>query len=330
MITKILAVFIMILLSCICHADDSPSPYSADVIVLPNDGRKPILDLIQNAVESVWVCSYELLDEKIIDSLRIAKQCGVDVRVMLEGKPYGSSTVNTGSAKKLIGTGISFSWSNPQFTLTHANYIIVDHRKILLMTIDLTESSIIRNRGYGVFIDDPRVISEAEAIFLADWQKKEYTPVCPGMLFCDNSRQGLIELISNAKKKIWIQTYLMQDEEIMESIVEAKKRGVSLKIICSEATPLVNDINLKAQKYLSSHEISIKLQQTLSPYSTLMFLDEKIVFIGSQGLDTKSLNNNREMGIIITCPQAIKRLKGMFLHDLGRSKICEISECKTE
>lgn len=322
MIAKLLALSLILLLPCSCYARDLPSPaklvssYPVDMIVLPNDGQKPILELIQNATESVWVCSYELSDKKIISSLCTAKQCGVDVRVMLEGKPYGSSTVNTDSANKLIGAGITFNWSNPQFTLSHANYIIIDHRKVALITLDLTESSLTRYRGYGIFISDPRVVHEAESVFIADWQKKEYTPVCPYMLISpDNSRQKLLEIISNAKKKIWIQTHLLQNEEITDSLIEAKRRGVNIRIILSEATPLINDINLKTQRYLFNQGIRIKLQKAPYPYGTMMLVDEKIAFVGSQGLDTQSLNDNREMGIVIASSQAIKRLRWMFLHD---------------
>jgi phosphatidylserine/phosphatidylglycerophosphate/cardiolipin synthase-like enzyme len=310
MIAKLLALSIILLLSHSCLAGVVPSIYPADIIVSPGDGQKSILELIQNATESVWICSYELSDKKIISSLATAKQCGVDVRVMLEGKPCGSSTVNTESAKKLLGAGITFSWSNPQFTITNANYIIIDHRKIVLLTIDLTESSLTQYCGYGVFISDPKVVREAEAIFIADWQKKEYTITCPCMLISpDNSSQGLLEIISIAKKKIWLKTHLLQNEGIMDSLIEAKRRGVDIMVILSKEKPLVNDINLKAQRYLSNQKIRVKLQRTPYPRGTVMLIDEKTVFVGSQGLDTRSLNDNREMGIVLTHPQAIKRLK---------------------
>ncbi|MBI4778045.1 hypothetical protein HY792_03905 [Candidatus Desantisbacteria bacterium] len=316
MITKLLTLSLILLLPYSCLAGVVPSPYPADVIVLPGDGQKPILELIQNATESIWVCTYELSDKKIISSLAAAKQCGVDVRVMLEGKPYGSSTVNTETAKKLIGAGIAFSWSNFQFILTHANYIIIDHRKVALITLDLTESSLAQYRGYGIFISDPKVAGEAEAVFIADWQKKEYIPVCPCMLISpDNSKQKLLEIISCAKKKIWIQAHLLQNEEIMDSIIEAKRRGVNIKIILAEATPSANDINLKTQRYLSKQGIRIEFQRTPYPHGTMMLIDERIAFVGSQGLDTQSLEDNREMGIVITSSNAIKRLKWMFSHD---------------
>ncbi len=316
MIARLLALSLILVLSCICHAGVVPSSYPADIIVLPNDGQKPILELIQNAAESVWVCSYELSDKKIISSLCTAKQCGVDVRIMLEGKPYGSSTVNTESAKKLIEAGIAFSWSNPQFTITNANYIIIDHRKLILLTLDLTEESLAQYCGYGIFVGDPTAVREAEAIFIADWQKKEYAPTCPCMIISpDNSRQRLLELIASAKKKIWIQAHLLQDEEIMDCLIEAKIRGVNIKITLAEAVPLVHDINLKTQRYLSNQKISVKLQRISYPHGTMMLIDERIAFIGSQGLDTQSLNDYREMGVVITHPRVIKRLKWMFSHD---------------
>ncbi|MEK7813363.1 MAG: phospholipase D-like domain-containing protein [Candidatus Desantisbacteria bacterium] len=316
MIARLLALLLILVLPCNCHAVVVPSSYPADIIVLPNDGQKPILELIQGASESVWVCSYELSDKKIVSSLCTAKQCGVDVRVMLEGKPYGSSTINTESAKKLIGAGIAFSWSNPQFTITNANYIIVDHRKIVLLTLDLTEESLAQYRGYGIFIGDPKVVREAEAVFIADWQKKEYSSACPSILISpDNSRQRLLELIASAKKKIWIQAHLLQDEAIMDCLIEAKRRGVNIRITLAEAAPLVQDINLKTQRYLSNQKISVKLQRTSYPHGTMMLIDERIALVGSQGLDAQSLNDYREMGVIITHPRVIKRLKWMFSHD---------------
>jgi phosphatidylserine/phosphatidylglycerophosphate/cardiolipin synthase-like enzyme len=291
-----------------------PSSYPAEVIVLPNDGKRAIIKLLESAVESIWICCYMLSDEDIIDSLCGARKCGVDVRVMLEGQPYGNKTINYSTAKKLIEANIEFSWSNPKFALTHAKYIIIDHRKLLLMTFNLCESVFLNNREYGVLIHDLKAVKEMEAIFNVDWQRKEYIPVSSSLILSpENARKRLIKLINSAKKKIWVQMLVMEDEEIMDALIEAKTRGVKIRVLLAE--PKKIETNATAEKYLKKHKILVKFQHKPFLHAKMMLFDNKVAFVGSQNITVQSLDDNREVGIIIKYPKAVRRLKWMFFKD---------------
>src|SRR5581483_3228254 len=104
----LVAILCILLAGCNVNiTQDSPTANSAvttsntgsgtqglQVFVEPDAGYQVITNAISGAKQSVWVEMYLLTERHIIQDLEEAAHRGVDVRVMLEGHPYGEGSVS--------------------------------------------------------------------------------------------------------------------------------------------------------------------------------------------------------------------------------------------
>jgi len=66
--------------------------------------------------------------------------------------------------------GIETKWASFGYKLTHAKFIIVDGRKALVGSINLSESALTKNREAAVLIESESV-KDLVSLFEEDWQK---------------------------------------------------------------------------------------------------------------------------------------------------------------
>ncbi|WP_353279603.1 phospholipase D-like domain-containing protein [Wolbachia endosymbiont (group A) of Ennomos erosarius] len=84
---------------------------------------------------------------------------------------------------------------------------------------------------------------------------------CPSTTVCFTPRENctnlIIDSVGHAKKSVLVQAYQFTSKPIAESLVQAKKRGVDIKVILDESQtivfPKVNDKGII--KYLSYNGI---------------------------------------------------------------------------
>lgn len=93
---------------------------NVQVFVEPDAGYQVITDAINQAQKSVWVEMYLLTERHVISALEEAAHNGRDVRIMLEGHPYGSgSSSPSQTIDRLNAAGVQAKTTNPAFALTH-------------------------------------------------------------------------------------------------------------------------------------------------------------------------------------------------------------------
>ena len=138
------------------------------LLIQPDDGPEPIIDLIASARARVWMEMYLLTDARAIAALAGRARAGCDVRVILEPAPYLNEDANQAAYAGLTAAGAVVRWSTPRFSFTHAKTLIVDRARLVVMTLNLTSAGIGGNREYAVIDDDAADIAAAEAVFAAD------------------------------------------------------------------------------------------------------------------------------------------------------------------
>lgn len=77
-----------------------------------------------------------------------------------------------------------------------------------------------------------------------------------------------------------------------------------------------NDFAQKAVDTFGSKKISIV--KTPYPHAKMMLIDDRYLLISSINYSTNSMDHNREIGIIITNPDAIEYFKTRFLQDRAK------------
>jgi cardiolipin synthase len=286
------------------------------LIVEPEDGRRPVLAEIESARSTIDLMVYLLTDEPVIDALIDAEQRGVEVRVILDQFPYGGFGNPEEAATELRAAGAEVQWGPSRFTFSHVKTLIVDGSVALIMNLNLTRSAFESNREFAVastHVDDVRT---AQALFDADWSGLAEPDDDSLVVSPTNSRAVLLDLIDSAQVSLDIYAEVIRDQEVVDHLEAAAGRGVRVRVIVSpDADPVADRILTE----LMSRGIEVRLLPSLYVHAKATVVDSAHAFVGSQNFTATSLDENREVGIIVSDRVAVARLLATFEADFAAS-----------
>jgi cardiolipin synthase len=303
------------------------APNSLTLFVQPDDSRAPVVDLLNNAQASIDLMIYLLSDREVITALKNAVLRGVAVRVLLEQNPCCS---NDNSMQRAIFSDlqearIQTQWTNPAFRLTHAKMAVVDGATALIMSQNLTKSSFVYNREASIIDRDATDVEALATLFAADWNRTAYTLTDPNLVIANaNARQKLLTLINSAAKSLSIESEEMQDPAIIDALIAAQKRGVSVRYIgptaASGTSAPQRDDNAPGRKQLEGGGAGVRLLAAPYVHTKTVVADGTVAFVGSENFSASSLDTNREIGLLTTDAAIITRLTSVFAKDWAAGK----------
>src|SRR5262249_39370029 len=130
-----------------------------------------------------------------------------------------------------------------------------------------------------------------------------------------NSRSDFVALINKAQSSLKIEAEEMQDTGVEQAIVNAKARGVSVQVIL----PTGDTSNNAGITTLKNGGVSVYEDSTYYMHAKLIIADGTEAFVGSENISTNSLDDNRELGILISKASVITMLANTFSTDLADS-----------
>lgn len=140
--------------------------HSATLISSPG-AEEEVLSLVNSAQSSIYVETYVFTSEEMMDALISAKMRGVDVKVIMERRIDGSPDALAYS--RLLGSGIDVCWASEVFKLTHSKIIIVDGKKALVGSHNLSYSALNTNREVSLLVEGG-IVGELLSLFNSDWE----------------------------------------------------------------------------------------------------------------------------------------------------------------
>ncbi len=278
------------------------------LFIEPDDGRDPVLSVINSARHEVLVQSYLLSDQDVISALTMAKERGVTVQVMLEEHPFGGGNINTVSKPALESGGIEVRWGNPAFRFTHIKMLVVDGEIVCVLNMNLSKTAFDKNREFNACDENKEDAVEAQTIFKADWDRTGFSPTTTNLVISpENARGKLTTFISSATQSIDIEMEVLQDDQIMNLLAE-KAKTIPVRIIVPPLSKV--DANKVAMENLGAKVVS-------TPYihAKMILVDNARVYLGSVNLSAQSMEKNRELGIIIAQPDVVSRISQIFESD---------------
>ena len=289
------------------------------LFVQPEAGKSPILDSIDNAQSEVLVEVYLLSDKQVIEALINARARGVAVNVMLEKHPFGGSNLNNKSEKTLRENGVAVKWTNPAYSLTHEKAMVIDGKQAFILNQNLTSSAFTKNREYNVLATDPQDVAEVRNIFLADWERKSYDPPATHLIVSPvNSRAALATLLKSATASIDIELEYIEDRE-MVSLLSDRAKEVEIRLLIPTFSQFA--ANKAAAKQLAQNGVSVRTLSSPYIHAKMILIDDVKAYVGSINFSTQSMDENRELGIMLSESESIKILDETFNNDwnLGTS-----------
>lgn len=277
----------------------------------PNaQGRPAFADLVNEAKTSVKLYMYRLTDNYMISVLKKAAARGVKVQVLLDPVKLKESTMQS-KLKSLLAGGVEARGGSPQFSMTHAKSMVVDGRRGIVSTMNLTWT-FRDSRGFGVVIDDVSALGEIERVFDADWTLAGGAPAAlpavtdPNLIWTPaNSEAKLIDLARAAGRTIEILVENLGMTPLLDELIAASARGVKVRVIVPLCTTSSNPLhNAYFAAKLTAAKIDVRNvplpHSEERPYShaKMMAVDGHLIYLGSQNFSKNSLQKSRELGLI--------------------------------
>ncbi|QEK90287.1 nuclease [Wolbachia endosymbiont of Chrysomya megacephala] len=133
---------------------------------------------------------------------------------------------------------------------------------------------------------------------------------CPSTTVCFTPRENctnlIIDSVGHAKKSVLVQAYQFTSKPIAESLVQAKKRGVDIKVILDESQ-VRSKYSVINELFRQKIPIYIDYKPAIS-HSKIMIIDEQKIITGSFNFSDSAQKRNAENLLIITGdPQLVEQ-----------------------
>lgn len=134
----------------------------------------------------------------------------------------------------------------------------------------------------------------------------------PNLLICPiNCRSKIVYLLQSARKSIDIQNQYIKDDEIQQLLLRYAKK-LAVRIIL----PNTPDNRITQSKFAST----VRLLTSPYTHAKMIAIDDQLLMLSSINLSSNSMDNNREIGIIINNARAFDQWKKTFDDDRSRAK----------
>ncbi len=292
--------------------DTDPRATPVKLSVLPDEGEKPLVDVLAAATKSIRVFGYEMGYGGVLTTLTAKAQAGVDVKVILDGMTQKATNEKYKTA--LEAAGAKFEWSDPQFSYMHAKTLIVDDNQALVSTSNYALSYIMKERNYTALISDPQDVGDLAALFDADWTKVTPDLSCTRLIVSPiNSEDRLAALVKSAQHTLVIESMQFADKAVHDAVLERKAAGVDVRIILAD--PSWIDANTAAATDLIAHSIPTRWLANPNVHVKSIMVDGVRAYIGSENISYTSLTKNREIGIVLSDVPAMTSIGTTFETD---------------
>jgi phosphatidylserine/phosphatidylglycerophosphate/cardiolipin synthase-like enzyme len=291
---------------------DGPAPAPIQISTEPEAGPAAVLDLISAARASLWMEMYLLTDARAISALAARAAAGCDVRVILEPAPYRDAGANQVAFDQLAAAGADVRWASPRFSYTHAKAFTVDHARLAVLTLNLTGDGLGGNREYVALDDDPTDVAAAEALFAADGLGAA-TSAPAGRLVTspESSRPTLLALLGAARSSLALETEELTDAEVASALAGARARGVAVTLVwpgpaAGAGAPFTT---------LAAAGAIVRAVTAPAIHGKVVVADERTLYVGSVNLSSTSLDDNREIGLVLQQPGTAATVAGVVTGD---------------
>lgn len=291
------------------------APANFVLITEPQDGMAPVDRLIESASSSIDVVMYEFNDKQLETLLAQEAEKRIAVRVILDNGYFGAgSAINEEAFDYFQENGVQVHWSPQYFALTHEKSIVVDGREALVMTFNFSPQYYKSDRDFGVLDPDPNDVAAMEQAFSADWNSKNVAAENgDDLVWSPNSRGQILQLVDSATSSLDVYNEEMQDPQIIAALESAAKRGVNVEVDMTYSATWKS-----AFQQLAAAGVHVRTSPANAPlyiHAKVVIADGRQAFVGSENFSSTSLDQNRELGLMLSDPSVVSSLSKTFRQD---------------
>ena len=282
-----------------------------------------VLNQINKSNSSIDIALYGWDDNPVIyNALVRAKARGVKIRIVYDT----SSNSYYPKLSNFVKIANEKSTDSPKI-LMHNKFMIFDNSSIITGSMNFAKTGFSGfNSNCIFFINSKEIANIYEKEFNQMLQGKfhnsksqiSHTTVVLGdtkvtPLFSPKDKiitNNVLPLIQNAKKYVYIPTFIITHDELANELINAKKRGVDVKLII-DAT---NVYSRKSKiKELRNAGVPVKVENYAGKmHSKSIIIDDEYIIAGSMNFTNSGENKNDENVLIIENKTLARYYKGFF------------------
>lgn len=282
---------------------------SGELLVSPKESWFWWSQIISSAQDFLYVWMYNVTHRDSKALIKSLARDGVKIRMIIEDDKYGPD-----EEQMPRGWGIQVrNDAKLNTNFIHAK-VLVSSTFYVIQTANLTFDGFNAQREYYVVGRDKAILQNLKMLFEKDraWEPLVDADIHPNLIVCPvDCREKISWMLRSAKESIYIENQYLEDSGIIDILYSQKH--LDLKMIF----PKDKD-NIKIDAWwLADH---IKLLTSPRIHAKAILIDKKYLIISSVNFSTNSLDNNREIGIIITNQDAIEKFLKAFWKDWEKAK----------
>ncbi|PLR96648.1 cardiolipin synthase [Bacillus sp. T33-2] len=332
-----------------------------------NQGPRLFEDLfseIKRATQHVHILFYIVKNDEIsgefLSILKMKAGEGIEVRLLID---WIGSRISRKAVKQLKEAGVQFAYCNvPKLPFLFHSCQVRNHRKITVI-----DGKIGYFGGFNIgkeYIDQDCYLSpwrdyhlkvtgegvqDLQKEFLQDWHEGAKIDLVDNRSYFPLLEEGKVRqqfvpskgvfledilstMIRKAETSITIGTpYFVPSRKIMEDLLAALKRGVSLTILTPFKSdhPLVKEASYYYLRPLLKHGATVYQYLNGFYHAKVMVIDDTLCDIGTANFDNRSFFINYELNCLIYDKLFIRKVMSILQKDFLDSRKMAISELTT-
>jgi len=262
------------------------------LVLTPSERKPAVLELIASAQREVDISVFRCDDFHILDELAAAVDRKVRVRALITPTAKNWDRKLRDLEHFLQSMGAEVRRYAGQRSKYHAKYIVADASRALIASLNFTRKCFDETCDFLVITRTPEVVSSLLRLFESDLNQPDggLPPnLSPDLLIGpEQVRWRYLDLLGKAQRSIRIIDHRLSDPQMFAAMRQRQAAGVAVQLL-----------GFGSLEGMVSH-------------GRMMLIDETIAIIGSTALTPPSLDERREVNVVLRDPANVARLKQFF------------------
>lgn len=171
-----------------------------------------------------------------------------------------------------------------------------------------------KERNFVLWDNNATDVQKLDAVFAKDWAEEAIDetilqPATTIVLSPFNTQAQLKHLLEKAHQQIKIYAEGLDDYVFIDALVDAAKKGVSIKIITGGSMPedAIHD--------LTAAGIQLRTTHCFVNHAKAIVVDNQSLYVGSANFTHNAFTHNRELGLIVQDACIAQQLSQQFDRD---------------
>lgn len=276
-----------------------------------SDIASELIKQINYAKKTLDIAIYSLTNQDISDAIIKAYNRGVKVRMIIETTKVQTSKIDP-AITKLINANVPIRIlkGGGLYGIMHNKITLIDSSLLITGSYNFTSNANINNYENVVFVDNQTDINSYKNYFETMWSRAadiSYpskslsipSDVPTALLTMINSiRTNIIKMINYSQKTIDIAVYSISDDDIFNTLLNAKNRGVKIRIV----TDRLQSTQSATVKKLYDAGFDIKISDGFNKgmmHNKYAVFDNSVVITGSFNWSNNAETYNWENAVLL-------------------------------